>query len=228
MNASYILDFYARLKENNNRVWFDAHKDEYQVVKTQIEFSVEKILQQLSVFDMSLAHTTAKECIFRIYRDIRFSHDKTPYKTHLGIFMAAYGGRKSPFAGYYLHIEQGNCMLIPGVYCPESNVLKALRWAIVENIDEWNEIVENEEFRKYYLRLFDADKLKKVPAGFPKDFAQPELLKYKHYAFECPLPDSFFDDEKWEMEIVAIFKKAYPFIRFLNFTIEETLNLNIT
>lgn len=228
MNASYILDFYARLKENNNRVWFDAHKDEYQVVKTQIEFSVEKILQQLSVFDMSLAHTTAKECIFRIYRDIRFSHDKTPYKTHLGIFMAAYGGRKSPFAGYYLHIEQGNCMLIPGVYCPESNVLKALRWAIVENIDEWNEIVENEEFRKYYLRLFDADKLKKVPAGFPKDFAQPELLKYKHYAFECPLPDSFFDDEKWEMEVVAIFKKAYPFIRFLNFTIEETLNLNIT
>ncbi len=228
MNASYILDFYARLKENNNRVWFDAHKDEYQVVKTQIEFSVEKILQQLSVFDMSLAHTTAKECIFRIYRDVRFSYDKTPYKTHLGVFMAACGGRKSPFAGYYLHIEPNNSALIPGVYCPESNVLKALRWAIVENIDEWNEIVENEEFRKYYLRLFDADKLKKVPAGFPKDFAQPELLKYKHYAFECPLPDSFFDDEKWEMEVVAIFKKAYPFIRFLNFTIEETLNLNIT
>lgn len=226
MNASYILDFYARLKENNNRVWFDAHKDEYQVVKTQIEFSVEKILQQLSVFDMSLAHTTVKECIFRIYRDIRFSHDKTPYKTHLGIFMAAYGGRKSPFAGYYLHIEQGNCMLIPGVYCPESNVLKALRWAIVENIDEWNEIVENEEFRKYYLRLFDADKLKKVPAGFPKDFAQSELLKYKHYAFECPLPDSFFENENWEIEVTSIFEKAYPFIRFLNFTIEETLNLN--
>ena len=227
MNASHILDFYARLKENNNREWFEAHKSEYQRVKTTTECATETILKQLSTFDNSLVTTTIKECIFRIYRDIRFSYDKTPYKTHLGIFMAANGGRKSPFAGYYLHIEPGNSALIPGVYFPEPQVLKALRWSIVDNIEEWNEIVENKDFKKYYLKLFDADKLKKVPLGFSKDFAYSELLKYKHYAFECPLPDSFFEQENWESEVVAIFEKAYPFVRFLNFTIGETLNLNI-
>ena len=87
MNASHILDFYARLKENNNREWFEAHKLEYQRVKTTAEYATENILKQLSLFDKSLKTTTAKECIFRIYRDIRFSYDKTPYKTHLGIFI---------------------------------------------------------------------------------------------------------------------------------------------
>ena len=225
MNASYILDFYARLKNNNNRIWFDAHKAEYQKVKTQVELITENILKQLTVFDKTLINTTAKECIFRIYRDIRFSYDKTPYKNHLGIFMARNGGRKSAFAGYYLHIEPGKNALIPGVYCPDSNILKSLRWSIVDNLEEWNEIVENEDFKKYYLKQFSEDKLKKVPSGFPKDFSQPELLKYKHYAFECPLADSFFEEENWEIQVATIFEKAYPFIRFLNYTIEENLNI---
>lgn len=224
MKATNILDFLARLKDNNNREWFGEHKEEYLLVKEQIEHSSEIILNHLKMFDESLQALTVKDCIFRIYRDIRFSYNKAPYKTHVGVFFAPYGGRKSQFAGYYLHLEPDACELIPGVYCPSTAVLKELRWAIVDNYDEWSEIVNNVDFKRYYTSYYEEGKLKRIPAGFPSDFEGAELLKLKHIAFRAPLPTTLFAQENWEQEVAHIFQIAYPAIRFINYTIEETLN----
>ena len=117
-----ILDFLSKLKENNNREWFQANKKFYEEAKSEVEAFVDDLIPRMAAFEPSLKYVTAKECMFRIFRDVRFSKDKVPYKTNMGAWITK-GGRKSPGPGYYLHIQPGESMLAGGVYMPEPDKL---------------------------------------------------------------------------------------------------------
>ena len=221
MQINIILDFLKDLSENNNREWFTANKERYDVARNMFDDISNKLIVGIGSFDKPILNVNVKDCTFRIYRDIRFSHDKTPYKTHFGVYIAAHGGRKSPFAGYYLHLDPSGCFLASGVWCPAPNILKALRQAVYDNIDELNEIREEKNFKKYFSHLAEDDKLKTLPAGFPKDFEYAELLKLKHYIAEYQMDEKTLNSEDFCERITEIFKTAYPFNRFLNYTIEN-------
>jgi len=223
MNAKNILQFIAELTINNNREWFAANKTWYDKVRLEFEQLSKDLIIEISKFDEEIKHVEVKDCIFRIYRDTRFSHDKTPYKTHFGIYIATAGGRKSQRAGYYLHLDPAGCFVGSGVWCPEPNLLKALRKSVFDNIDELNEIRTKPEFSQYFTTFFEEDKLKNVPQGFPKDFPDAELLKLKHYLVDYKLDESILNSDDFVLKIAEVFKCAYPFNKFLNYTVDEVI-----
>jgi uncharacterized protein (TIGR02453 family) len=223
MNTKNILQFITELSINNNREWFAINKTWYDKVRLEFEQISKDLIIEISKFDEEIKHVEVKDCIFRIYRDTRFSHDKTPYKTHFGIYIATAGGRKSQRAGYYLHLDPAGCFVGSGVWCPEPNLLKALRKSVYDNIDELNEIRSKPEFSQYFTTFFEEDKLKNVPPGFPKDFQEAELLKLKHYLVEYKLDESILNDDDFVMKIAAVFNCAYPFNKFLNYTVDEVI-----
>ncbi|MDR3651334.1 MAG: DUF2461 domain-containing protein [Paludibacter sp.] len=222
MNIDNILQFLRELKKNNNREWFAENKGWFEQVRMEFEELSKNLILEIAKFDEEIKHVEVKDCVFRIYRDIRFSHDKTPYKTHFGVFIANAGGRKSQRAGYYLHLDPTGCFVSMGVWCPEPNLLKALRQSVYDNIDELNEIRHSTEFSQYFNSFFEEDKLKSVPRGFPKDFQDAELLKLKHYLVDFKLDDSILKADNFIPRIGGIMKCAYPFNQFLNYTVDET------
>jgi len=219
MNGKNILSFLAELNQNNNRDWFAENKGKYQQALAEFEQMVNYLIVHISEFDKDIAGMQAKDCIFRIYRDVRFSHDKSPYKNHFGAYISSNGGRKSERAGYYIHFELGSCMLSGGLYCPMPPVLKAVRQAVYDNIEEYKEIVEEKTFAATFVDM--EDKLKTVPRGFPKDFPDADYLKNKHYAFSHLVKDEFFAADDCLDKSIEVFKRMYPINKFLNYTVDE-------
>jgi uncharacterized protein (TIGR02453 family) len=223
MSTATFIPFLRELRDNNNREWFTTKKEYATGLQHEFLQFTQQIIDGIALFDPELKGIDAKNCVFRLYRDIRFSPDKTPYKTHFGAYMAANGGRKSPRAGYYLHIEPDGCFISDGIYCPEKDILKAVRQSIFENMDEWEEITR--DLHPYFPEQFgETDKLKKVPQGFPVDGIGVDWLKYKHYAFSHPLNDLFYEKENTVSEIVTLFQHSVRLNQFINFTIDELHN----
>lgn len=214
-----IFRFLRELRENNNREWFQANKEWYLRVKAKHEAFINQVIEVLAKREPDVEGLEAKDCTYRIYRDMRFSPDKTPYKTHIGAYMVR-GGKKSPRAGYYIHLEPDHCLFGGGIWCPELSLLKALRQDVHDNIEEFTGIVEDPKFSKYYV--VEGEKLKNVPAPFPKDFAGGEWLKFKSYTVSNYVPESFFKGEHVIEHIVDRLMLMQPFNRFLNYTVEET------
>jgi uncharacterized protein (TIGR02453 family) len=223
MQATEIIQFLSALSENNNREWFTENKKWFDKCKKEFDQLSTALISKIAEFDDDIKNVEASECVFRIYRDVRFSHDKTPYKTHFGVFVASAGGRKSQRGGYYLHLDPAGCFVGAGVWCPQPNLLKALRKSVYDNIDELNEIRFEKNFASKFQKFFEEDKLKTVPAGFPKDFAEAELLKLKHYLVEYKFDAALLDSDDFVNEISEIFKTAYPFNKFLNYTVDEVI-----
>ena len=221
MDIQKTLQFLKELKINNNREWFAENKAWYESVKKDFENLSKELIVEISKFDEEIKHVEAKDCVFRIYKDIRFSHDKTPYKTHFGVFIATAGGRKSQRGGYYLHLDPVGCFVATGVWCPQPDLLKALRQSVYDNIDELNEIRRSTSFSKYFNHFFDEDKLKTVPRGFPKDFPDAELLKLKHYMVEYKLDEKILAADDFVPQLAGVLKCAYPLNVFLNYTVDE-------
>ena len=149
MNAE-IIQFLTELRQNNNREWFQANKSRYDSLRKGFIDEVQQLIDRIALFDPEIAGLEAKDCLFRIYRDIRFSPDKTPYKIHFAAYMASCGGRGSERAGYYIHLEPSGCLLSGGVWCPPPALLKALRKDIYENIEDFVAIMEKPSFKKTY------------------------------------------------------------------------------
>jgi uncharacterized protein (TIGR02453 family) len=215
-----IFEFLRELRENNDREWFKANKKRYDVLHKEHVGIVQELINRIGTFDPEIAGLDAKSCIYRIYRDIRFSNDKTPYKTHFGSYMTGYGGRTSPYGGYYLHLESDKSFLSGGVWCPDPKMLKKLRQDIYSNIEEFVDILEEETFKKTYGGL-EGEMLSRMPDGFPKDSPYDYILKHKYFCVSCEKPESFFYSEKWMDEAVEILKILFPFNKFLNYTIGE-------
>ena len=221
MNGKNILRFLAELNENNNREWFTENKDKYQRAMGEFEQMVNYLIAHIAEFDKEIAGLEAKDCTFRIYRDVRFSHDKAPYKNHFGAYICAGGGRKSERAGYYIHFQVGGCMFGGGLYCPLPPVLKAVRQSVYDNIEEYKEIVEEKNFAASFSEM--EEKLKTIPRGFPKEFPDGEYLKNKHYVFSHQVPDSFFYTDDCVEKTLKVFKLMQPINKFLNYTVDDVL-----
>ena len=202
MQIKNILQFLNELKINNNREWFAENKGWYDKIRSEFEQISKDLIVEISKFDDEIKHVEVKDCVFRIYRDTRFSHDKTPYKTHFGVYIATQGGRKSQRAGYYLHIDPAGCFVGAGVWCPESNLLKALRQSVYDNIEELNAIRSEKNFAKY--------------------FPEAELLKLKHYLVEYKLND-LIEEEHFVQKVAEVLKHVHPFNQFLNYTVDEVM-----
>ena len=223
MHTEDIINFLKELNENNNREWFAQNKSRYEKVKSKFEEISRLLISEISIFDNDIKNVDVKDCVFRIYRDIRFSTDKTPYKTHCGVYIASAGGRKSQRGGYYLHLDPAGSFIAVGVWCPPPNILKALRQSVCDNIDELNEIRNETGFNTYFKTFFEEDKLKNVPAGFPRDFPDAELLKLKHYMVEYKLDDKILNASDFVLQLAQIARAGYPLNKFLNYTVDEVI-----
>ncbi|MBK6962357.1 MAG: DUF2461 domain-containing protein [Bacteroidales bacterium] len=210
-----ILDFLRELKDNNNREWFDLNRDRYQQVKAQFEDYLNLMIGELSRIDPTIGFPAAKDSVFRIFRDVRFSKDKLPYKTNFGAFIAN-GGRKSPQAGYYLHLEPGASMIGGGIYMPQPDVLKKLRQEIYFDAPGFKKVLEEKNFKRTYGMLSDFDKLKRPPKDYDAGFPDIDLLMYKSYAVMHQLPDEVVVSESFPKVIIDSCKAMVDFNRFLN------------
>lgn len=216
-----VLHFLSELKENNNKEWFDLNRHRYEASRKKVLFLTEMMIQEISKFDPEIGNPDPKNCVFRIFRDVRFATDKTPYKTNMGSYIAP-GGRKSISAGYYIHIEPGGSFVGGGSYCPPPDALKAIRTEIFDHPEEFKQLITTNSFRNVYPEMYD-DKLKTAPKGFPKDFPEIDLLKYKSFAFTSKLDDSAVTSDFYVGKIVVSLKELYPVNRFLNAALEKWL-----
>lgn len=175
------LQFLKKLKSNNNRDWFEAHKNDFNEAKLEFEEFVQKLIGMISKFDKSVSpDLKAKDCVFRIYKDVRFSKDKTPYKTNFGASINP-GGKKSLQAGYYFHVQPGNIFIAGGNYMPPPDMLQAIRQEIDYNGDKLEKILKAKSYTAYFDGLDQEDKLKTVPKGYDKQHKHLELLKLKSF-----------------------------------------------
>jgi uncharacterized protein (TIGR02453 family) len=231
MQTERILSFLKSISANNNRTWFLENKEEYMSVKNDFESGIAKAIARISVFDDEIAHLQVKDCVYRFYRDIRFSQDKSPYKNHFGAYICA-KGKKALRGGYYIHLEPGHCLLATGSYWLPTNILTACRNEIMANIDVWREIVENDKFINFYgkpnisdwetsVKGFGLESLKTAPSGFPRDYDYIEYLRMKDYCCWKRVPDTFFEGDKWLDEMAKIFVVAKPMMDFVNNVIDD-------
>ena len=215
-----IFAFLKELKKNNNREWFAANKERYLAVKDKVEILTARLIAELAKIDPDAARLTPRDCTYRIYRDTRFSPDKTPYKTHIGIFINPPGGKKSPRCGYYLHLEPGHSLVAGGAWCPEPRLLKEIRQAIYDNADEYLEVINDPAFAAAFTSVGE-DPLKTAPKGFPKDWEHIALLKPRSFTAYSPIPDAVVKGPNLIGEAVKRMKLVKPFNDFLNYTIDE-------
>jgi uncharacterized protein (TIGR02453 family) len=214
-----VIEFLLELKQNNNRDWFDDNKDRYQEVKSEHEAFTGKMIQRIAAFDPEIAFLTPRDCTFRIYRDVRFSKNKEPYKTNMGAAMSK-GGKKSRFASYYLHIEPGDSFIGGGKWMPPADVLKLIRLEIYHFPDEFKKIISHPDFVAH-LGGITGDKLKNPPKDFPSGFEDIELLKFKSYIVGKNLTDEEVVSDDLMEKAVSTFRIMMPFIHFLNRAVED-------
>lgn len=212
---SKVISFLKELKENNHREWFNENKDAYRAAREAFEGFINELIPAIRSFDPLIDMITAKDCMFRIYRDVRFSKNKEPYKTNMGAYINR-GGKNSTFAGYYVHVEPGQSFLAGGMYMPPPDVLKKVREEIMYNFDEFERIITDQEFRKTFGIMDDPDKLVNPPKGFPKDFRGMEYLKLKSFAVMHKVEDVAVMSDDYLSYSVEVFKKLYPLNNFFN------------
>ncbi len=211
------LDFLSDLKEHNEREWFLKNRKRYEAAKQNYESFVQAVIDRIADFDPILKGLEVKSCTYRINRDIRFSNDKTLYKTHLGAFIVR-GGKNNGnrFAGYYIHSEPGgNSMIAGGSYMPPTPWLTAIREKIDEQGDNFMKIINNREFIKYFGQL-EGEKLKSAPKGYGKDHPYIELLKLKSYLAVKMISDREITSEGCFDLIIGTSKALKPLNDFLN------------
>lgn len=210
------LDFLKKLKKNNNRDWFNANKKLYEDARYDFEIFVFDLLQKLTEFDDSVAGLDPKDCLFRIYRDVRFAKDKKPYKQNFAAAIQL-NGRKSSKAGYYVHIEPGAGMLGGGIYMPMPDNLLAVRKLVAANYKEYEKIINAKDFKKVFGEVWGGDdRLKTVPKGFEKDHPAAEHLKNKSFIAFKMLSDADVLAKNFMANSVKIFKVMKPFNDFIN------------
>ena len=218
MEFKIILDFLKKLKKNNNRDWFTENKNKFVEAKEAFEPIVQGLIDNIAKFDKRFAEVEAKQCIYRIYRDIRFSKNKTPYKTNFGAVIGD-NGRKSTNAFYYIQLEpDDNSFIAGGMYMPEAEKLKKIRQEIDYNADDLRKILNKKSFKQYFPEM-EGEKLKKAPKGYAPDDPNIELLKHKSYIVVNRFTDADVLADDFATKCIKIFKEVKPFNDFLNVAI---------
>lgn len=214
-----LLTFLTDLKENNNRDWFNQNKGRYIEAKESFESITQELIEQLALEDDTIKGLKAKDCIFRIYRDARFSKDKSPYKTHMGAYINQ-GGRKGETCGYYFHLEPGASFLAGGLHAPSPAILFEVRDSIYADAEEFKAIINTPAFVETFGAI-QGDKLKNGPKGFPKDFEDIELLKHKTMVAIHQLNDDELIADGFMDRSMRVFRRLKPFSDYFNRAIKE-------
>ncbi len=210
MNTEIILKFLKDIARNNNREWFEKNKHRYLDAKQDFEQVVAGVLEGLAKFDTRLGGLDPKKLPFRIYRDVRFSKDKRPYKTNMGAGFSP-NGRLVQEPGYYLHIEPGNKSFVAGgIYQPDATNLASIRQEIDYNPDPLKKLFTSQVFRKFFDDFDNWDRLKTAPKGYPKDHPNIGWLRNRSFTVSTPLMDKEVVDRKFVHTVVAVYKKIKP------------------
>jgi uncharacterized protein (TIGR02453 family) len=217
-----ILDYLKDLEANNTREWFDQNRERYDITRKKFLGVAEILIHEIRQFDDSIQALNPKDCVFRIFRDVRFSNDKRPFKSNYGCFIAR-GGKKSGFAGYYLHIQPGECFLSGGIYMPPPEHLQAIRQEIYYHPLDYIRIIENKDFKETYTLPY-FDKLKTAPKGYPKDWEHLELIKNRSYAVGHSVAEAELYEPDFLTKAVECFKIIHPFNKYLNKAVDENMN----
>lgn len=211
--AKTTVTFLADLKKNNDRDWFGVHKNRYEAARVDFIAFLDSLLAATAPFEPIAASQQGKDLIFRIYRDVRFSKNKNPYKDHFGAYLAE-GGRKSINPGYYLHISPGNQSFIAsGLWMPLAEPLKAIRQEIDYNLAEFEKIIHHPEFEKFYGNI-TGDQLKTTPKGYTTDNPAIHYLKFKGWNVVHMLPDSVLTSDGLLPVCLEAIKLAKPLKEF--------------
>jgi uncharacterized protein (TIGR02453 family) len=210
------LDFLKAIKDNNSREWFVAHRKSYDEARHNFEQFVQVIIDNIIEFEPIMKGLEVKSCVYRFNRDIRFSNDKSLYKTHFGAFIVR-GGKKNgdKFAGYYFHIEPGKSMVAGGAYMPPAPWLSAIREKINDEPEKLSEIISAQDFIKYFGKI-DGEKLKTAPKGYPSNHPQIDLLKLKSYLVINEVKDEFVVSEKFIDHVMNVIRAMKPLNDYLN------------
>lgn len=217
------LSFLRELKKNNTKEWFDTNRKKYEEAKADFAALTNAVIHGLGKKDPFVASLLAKDCTFRINRDVRFSKNKDPYKTNMGMYLSR-GGKKSLFSGYYFHLEPGgNSFMGGGLYMPEPDVIKKVRQEIDYNWDEFSKIIGQKKFKTVYkeLQREEGMVLSREPKGYEKDNPAIEYIKLKSWVVTAPVTDQLLTSDHLVKEIVAAFEALQPMIIFLNKALEE-------
>ncbi|MGE0770829.1 MAG: DUF2461 domain-containing protein [Cyclobacteriaceae bacterium] len=215
MDFNKILSFLSALKKNNNREWFEKNKPKYLDAKQHFEDFVSGMLNELAKFNKGFDGLDPRKLPFRIYRDVRFSKDKRPYKVNMGAGFSP-GGKMIQEPGYYLHIQPGESFVAAGLYQPDAGHLARVRQEIDYNTKSFEQILKDKKFKSTFGALDDFDKLKTAPKGYPKDHPHIELLKHKSYIVSHYFSDKEVKDKKFLKKVIEVCKTAKPLNDFLN------------
>ena len=220
MLQAATIKFLKDLKKNNNKPWFEKNKLIYLDAKEDMEAFVEQVIDELGKIDPDIAPLEPKDCVYRIYRDVRFSKDKTPYKTNMGASFNR-GGKKMPTAGYYFHCEPGRNLVGGGLWMPQAPELSKVRQEIDYNFAEWQKILKVASFKKVFPEgLEQEDILSRPPKGYEEENPAIEFLKLKSFIVTRTLTDAEMQSRSALKEILKTFGAMKAFIYFLNRSFE--------
>ena len=213
-----VIQFLQDLSEHNEKPWFEANKKRYLAAKEQVDQLAVELIDAIRSFDDTIGPLTPKDCTWRIYRDTRFSNDKRPYKTQMGVYVAR-GGKKSGFNGYYFQIgapESGHMLASGNYYCLPP-VLKILREDILYGNGDFREILSKVDPR---MKLDLSESLKRTPAGFPADGPDAVYFKLKNFCLLWIPDDKFVTGKDLVQRLAAIFQTTKPFLDYTNRAID--------
>ena len=211
--------FLRDLKAHNTKEWFDANRDRYEAARDNVLALIDHLIEDIAGFDADLRGLEAKQCLFRINRDVRFSKNKAPYKTNFGASLSR-GGRRSPFAGYYLHLEPGGVFIGGGIYMPASPQLKAIRAHIDHNAPDLRAVLADSDFQATYGAL-QGEALKTAPKGYEKDHPAIDLLRMKSFIATRAYADEQALSPEFPRRVADDFATLKPLLDFLNETVKE-------
>jgi len=206
--------FLNNLKQHNNKAWFDANRADYEVAKAGFENLVDQLIGEYGKTE-DLGGITAKDCVMRIYRDVRFSKDKSPYKTNMSASITP-GGKKSSSLGYHLHLQpQGESLIAGGLYMPTPEQLAKFRMAIDRDADTFKTIINAKGFKSYFGAL-EGEKVKSTPQGYARDHSEIELLRFKQVVVAHRLSDEMVLSPQFSAHAIKTFTAMKPFLDYLN------------
>lgn len=216
-----VLDFINQLSLNNNKEWFDKNKSFYQEAKHCFETFTQQLIANIETFDPTIRGLQVKDCTYRIYRDLRFSKDKTPYKTHIGAYICP-NGKKSGLGGYYFHLESqskqylSSHLLATGAVCLPNNIINSIREDVFTLSNEFQSCISNAKG----WEIDSENKMKTVPKQFPKDAINAEYLKLKDFILSKKLDDSYVLSDNLLERVIQEFEKTMKFKEFINRAIQ--------
>ncbi len=216
-SIDFVSDFLKDLAQNNTREWMDEHKKRYKKSKSIFEDYVDELIVAIAVFDERVAVTRAKQSVFRLARDVRFSKDKTPYKTNFSAGISDQG-RKSEKAFYYFQFQPEGAFIASGMYMVERDILQKIRQEIDYNGAQLLEILDDPKIKEAFgsLQRFEDQRLKTAPRGFDKEHEYIDLLRNKSFILSKELPAGFFQQQDWVVRLADFYQITKPFNDWLN------------